>query len=124
MKKEFLGWRTVVFSVSDLTAAKQWYTEALGLAPYFDQPFYVGFSVAGYELGLAPTDKPITHGTNIDAYLGVADARSSYERLITLGAARRTEPQDVGEGIIVATVTDPFGNTLGVIENPHFMPET
>ena len=50
----FLGLRTVVYKVSDLGRAKAWYTKVLGIEPYFDEPFYVGFNVGGYELGLDP----------------------------------------------------------------------
>ncbi|MGB8472497.1 MAG: hypothetical protein WCE61_00275 [Candidatus Acidiferrum sp.] len=54
------------------------------------------------------------------AYWGVADASSALERLLSLGATARTDLQDVGDGIRVATVLDPFGNIFGLIENPHF----
>ena len=49
-----LGLRTAIYPVTDLDAAKRWYAEMLGQAPYFDQPFYVGFAVGGFELGLLP----------------------------------------------------------------------
>ena len=52
-----LGLRTVVYELYDLKAAKEWYTEALGFGPYFDEPFYVGFNVGGYELGLVPAEE-------------------------------------------------------------------
>ncbi len=120
MAQHFLGWRTVGFKVTDLESAKKWYTEALGFEPYFDQPFYVGYNVGGYELGLMPSDNEIVIGNNIEAYLGVEDAAASYSRLLALGASARSAPQDVGDSIIVATITDPFGNILGVIQNPHF----
>jgi catechol 2,3-dioxygenase-like lactoylglutathione lyase family enzyme len=120
MTQSFLGWRTVGFKVSDLAAAKQWYTQVLGFEPYFDQPFYVGYNVGGYELGLMPSEGELIHGNTIEAYLGVDDAASSYARLLELGATERAAPQDVGDGILVATVADPFGNILGIIQNPHF----
>jgi len=50
----FLGLRTVVYQAQDLGEAREWYTKVLGSRPYFDQPFYAGFSVGGYELGLVP----------------------------------------------------------------------
>jgi predicted enzyme related to lactoylglutathione lyase len=53
-------------------------------------------------------------------YWGVSDADAALKRLLSIGAAERINVQDVGEGIRVATVLDPFGNVLGVIENPHF----
>jgi predicted enzyme related to lactoylglutathione lyase len=121
----FLGLRTAIYQVSDIDRAKDWYTKVLGIAPYFDQPFYVGFSVAGYELGLQP-DAPADASTditpeNVVAYWGVADADTALAHLTGLGATAHGAVQDVGEGIRVATVRDPFGNVFGVIENPHFV---
>ncbi len=117
----FLGLRTVVYRVADLEKAKVWYSGVLGKQPYFDQPFYVGFNVGGYELGLVPDAKASTSrdSTGI-AYWGVNDAKSAYERLLKMGATAHEPIQDVGEGIIVGAVTDPFGNIFGVIYNPHF----
>lgn len=112
------GLRTVIYHVSDLGQAKMWYGHVLGFGPYFDEPFYVGFNVGGFELGLVPDGTPGPGGTV--AYWGVADAATAYERLLELGATAREPVQDVGGGIKVATVADPFGNTFGVIENPNF----
>jgi predicted enzyme related to lactoylglutathione lyase len=115
----FLGLRTAIYPVDDLAKAKAWYTKALGQEPYFDQPFYVGFNVGGHELGLDPDTSGLHRGDNAVAYWGVADCRKTYAALLKAGAKARSEPNDVGDGIVVATVTDPFGNTLGLIENPH-----
>lgn len=114
----FLGLRTAIYPVADLAAAKRWYEQVLGAAPYFDQPFYVGFSVGGFELGLLPDGKPGLAGAR--PLWGVADAEAAYRRLIELGATGVEGVTDVGEGIKVAAVKDPFGNRLGIIENPHF----
>ena len=117
----FQGLRTVVYHVSDLDKAKTWYTEMLGKGPYFDQPFYAGFNVGGYELGLDPDLTGVTAGTGgVGAYWGVSDCEAAYNRLLELGASAHGPVQEVGDGIRVATVTDPFGNVIGVIENPHF----
>ncbi len=118
--KPFHGLRTVIYSVNDLDTAKKWYASVLGFPPYFDQPFYVGFSVGGFELGLNPDMSGVTLGTNVIAYWGVSDAKATYKRLLELGAKKHQEVMDVGEGILVGTVLDPFGNVFGVIENPHF----
>lgn len=112
------GLRTVAYHVGDLAAAKAWYSRVLEREPYFDQPFYVGYEVGGFELGLVPDGKPGPGGTV--AYWGVPDAQAALRRLESLGATVREPVQDVGEGIKVATVADPFGNSFGVIENPHF----
>jgi predicted enzyme related to lactoylglutathione lyase len=117
----FQGLRTVVYHVNDLDRAKAWYSLALGIEPYFDQPFYVGFNVGGYELGLDPDMTGITIGTGgVGAYWGVSDCEAAFNRLLELGASAHSPVRDVGEGIRVAAVTDPFGNVIGIIENPHF----
>jgi predicted enzyme related to lactoylglutathione lyase len=115
------GLRTVIYHVTDLAKAKAWYSQVLEQEPYFDQPFYVGYSVGGFELGLVPDSSPGPGGTV--AYWGVPDAAAAIKRLETLGATIREPMQDVGEGIRVAAVADPFGNIFGVIENPHFSVE-
>jgi predicted enzyme related to lactoylglutathione lyase len=117
----FLGLRTATYRVDDIDKAKAWYSDVLGAKPYFDEPFYVGFNVAGYELGLHPG--PSSDGDKADgavAYWGVEDAAAAFARLLDLGATVHEAVQDVGQGIKVATVKDPFGNIFGVIENPHF----
>jgi len=113
----FLGLRTAIYGAKELARTKDWYTQALGKPPYFDQPFYVGFNVGGFELGLDPNASPATAAV---AYWGVDDARASFDRLIELGATAHHDVQEVGGGIKVASVRDPFGNILGIIENPHF----
>lgn len=113
-----LGLRTAIYPAPDLEQAKKWYSTLLGQAPYFDQPFYVGFSVGGFELGLVPDATPATAGPQ--PLWGVASADAAYARLIELGATPLDPVAEVGEGIKVASVTDPFGNRFGVIENPHF----
>lgn len=113
-----LGLRTVIYPAPDLAAAKDWYSKVLGQEPYFDEPFYVGFSVGGFELGLLPSAQPGTIGPQ--ALWGVANIESAYARLLELGASMLEPVAEVGEGIKVAAVKDPFGNRLGIIENPHF----
>lgn len=117
----FLGLYTAIYRVDDLDRAKQWYSEVLGVAPYFDQPYYVGFNVGGFELGLLPPEPGATTGAGgLAAYWGVASMKDTWVHLLGRGAEPVQSPQDVGEGILVAMVKDPFGNHLGVIENPHF----
>jgi predicted enzyme related to lactoylglutathione lyase len=117
----FNGLRTVIYHVGDLDRAKEWYGVVLGIRPYFDEPFYVGFDVGGFELGLQPDEPGAPRAsTGVVAYWGVDDADAAFGRLLELGATGHSGVQDVGDGIRVATVLDPYGNMLGVIENPHF----
>lgn len=116
-----LGLRTAIYPAPDLDAAKRWYSQVLGVEPYFDEPFYVGYNVGGFELGLLPDATPSTDGAQ--PLWGVADAQAAYARLVELGATPISAPKDVGEGILVADVRDPFGNRLGIIQNPHFDPK-
>jgi len=114
------GLRTVIYQVDDLEKAKEWYSSVLGFAPYFDEPFYVGFNVGGFELGLDPNGENIVKGNNAIAYWGVANIQTVYQKLQELGAESISEITGVGDGIEVATFKDPFGNSFGIIENPHF----
>jgi catechol 2,3-dioxygenase-like lactoylglutathione lyase family enzyme len=118
MKAGILGLRTAIYPAPDLERARAWYTEVLGIAPYFDEPFYVGFSVGGFELGLLPDGTPGVQG--VQALWGVSNADVEFGRLLQLGATAVEPVHDVGEGIRVASVKDPFGNLFSIIENPHF----
>ena len=85
-----LGLRTTIYKVSDMEKAKKWYTKVFQIAPYFDEPFYVGFNIAGYERGLQPEKEPIPlGGTKIESvisYWGVNEIEKEYQRFIALGA--------------------------------------
>jgi predicted enzyme related to lactoylglutathione lyase len=114
------GLRTVIYKVDDLDDAKAWYSALLGIEPYFDQPFYVGYNVGGYELGLDPDMTDSIRGTSPATYWGVADIAAAIENLRAKATEIVSDIQDVGSGIKVATIEDPFGNQIGLIENPHF----
>jgi predicted enzyme related to lactoylglutathione lyase len=113
-----LGLRTVIYPVPDLSAASAWYQQVFQTAPYFEQPFYIGFSIGGFELGLVPDGQPSRDGQVV--YWGTSDIESEVERVRTLGAHIVAPVTDVGDGIRVASLADPFGNVLGFIENPLF----
>jgi predicted enzyme related to lactoylglutathione lyase len=115
---QLLGLRTAIYRVTDLESAKAWYTQILGKAPYFDQPFYVGFEVGGYELGLIPIESG--EDCECQTYWGVEDAAAAFQQLLEAGASLYEAPNNVGDDIIVAMVKDPFGSLLGIIQNPHF----
>ena len=116
-----LGLRTAIYRTPDLAEGKRWYTKVLGFGPYFDQPFYVGYNVGGYELGLlSEREGPDSTQATVGVYWGVKDIESAHARLLELGAQPRTEVADVGDGIRTADVLDPWGNVFGIIQNPHF----
>jgi predicted enzyme related to lactoylglutathione lyase len=115
------GLRTVIYHVPDLPTAKAWYAASFGIEPYFDEPFYVGFNVGGFELGLDPDCSIVAPGAGgHTAYWGVADADEALAHFLRAGAAQVDAVREVGGGIRVALVADPFGNVIGLIENPHF----
>jgi predicted enzyme related to lactoylglutathione lyase len=115
------GIYTALYQVPDLNAAKDWYSRAFATQPYFDEPFYVGFDIGGCELGLLPEEGDARAGEGgVVAYWGVDDADAGVAHLLDTGAGRHSDVQEVGGGIRVAAVKDPFGNVIGVIENPNF----
>ena len=118
----FQGLRTVIYHVADMERAKAWYTELVGHPPYFAEPFYIGYNVGGYELGLHPLEGAAqTPGqATVVTYWGVEDIEATFARLIALGAVEHSPVTEVGDGIKVADLIDPFGNTIGIIYNPHF----
>jgi len=122
----FQGLRTVIYRIpaENIKQATDWYAKVLGKAPYFEESFYVGFNVGGFELGLDPSEGKVIRGDNIQAYWGVQNIQETLSLCLKLGATTDSEIREVGGNIKVATVRDPFGNLLGLIENPNFKIET
>ena len=120
MALTLLGLRTVIYPCSDLDAAKAWWTEVLGEGPYFDEPFYVGFNVADYELGLLPDGDP-EEGPLV--YWGVENMQQAFDEALEAGAGIHEAPSDVGDGIITGSVISPQGTVIGFIFNPHTLLE-
>lgn len=126
MESHFLGLRTCIYFVPDVAAATEWYAKILGFQPYFNTPYYVGFNVGGYELGLHPEREPasgkatVSKGETAEIYWGVDDIEAAFAHLLACGATAKAKPNHVGENIWVATVNDPWGNVIGIIKNPHF----
>jgi predicted enzyme related to lactoylglutathione lyase len=115
------GIGTVIYHVPDLDRAKAWYAAAFGQLPYFDQPFYVGFNIGGYELGLDPDPGSGQSGAGGSvAYWRVDAIDDAVRHFVRAGGTVASTVQDVGEGIKVAKVADPFGNIIGLLENPNF----
>lgn len=109
----FQGLRTVIYHVSDLKKAKEWYSKVLKAKPYFDQPFYVGFSVGGFELGLDPDREGITPGSSVVAYWGVPDAKAAFKRLLELGCRSTAPSRKSGTGSASARSRTRSGTSSG-----------
>ncbi len=119
--KNILGLRTTIYKVGDIDNAKEWYSKVFETKPYFDEPFYVGFNIGGYELGLQPEEEMTTEkGESVLSYWGVNDVEVAFNHFIKLGAVEHEKPQNVGGEIMVATVKDPWNNIIGFIYNPEF----
>jgi len=106
--------RLLVYSVKDLAKAKTLYGELLGVEPYADAPYYVGYKTGDVEIGLdpnGPSGGPI-------AYWEVTDIRARLRQLLEAGASADQDVKDVGGGLLIATVKDSDGNTLGLRQSP------
>jgi len=108
--------RTVINHVADLPAAKEWYTKATGIQPYFDEPFYAGFDINGFEPGLDPSLENISAGNHTETYWAVESAREAVDHFVALGATLVQDVTNVGGSIHTAIIADPFGNHIGFIE--------
>jgi predicted enzyme related to lactoylglutathione lyase len=111
-----LGIKTVLHPVSDLATAKAMYTALLGVPPQTDGSFYVGFDVEGQHIGLVPGGG--SQGmTSPVAFWHVPDIEAKLAEVTAAGATVKEPAHDVGGGRLVATVTDPDGNVLGLLQD-------
>ena len=110
------GVKTVLHPVSDLAAAKAVYTALLGLAPQTDGDYYVGYDAAGQHIGLVPGGGPQGMVSPV-AYWHVPDIEAKLAEVTAAGATVKEPTRDVGGGRLVATVTDPDGNVLGLLQD-------
>ncbi len=109
MKTPILGLRTVVYKVADLEVAKKWHTNAFEVEPYFDDAFYAGFNIGGYELGLLSEESmPKEKTESVFVYWGVNDVHKSFQKFIDSGAVLREEPISAGGDLMVASTKDPW----------------
>jgi predicted enzyme related to lactoylglutathione lyase len=107
--------RTVIYTAKDLITAKEWYIKATGQQPYFDEPFYVGFDINGFELGLDP-NAASGPGNQTVSYWAVDDTEAASKKLVAIGGTLIQPKTNVGGETYVAVVADPFGNHIGLIE--------
>jgi predicted enzyme related to lactoylglutathione lyase len=110
------GIKTVLHPVSDVAAAKPVYTALLGTEPSADAPYYVGYDTAGQHIGLVPGGGPQAMTAPV-AYWHVADIEAKIAEVTAAGATVKEPAHDVGGGRLVATVTDPDGNVLGLLQD-------
>jgi predicted enzyme related to lactoylglutathione lyase len=110
------GIKTVLHPVTDLAKAKAVYTALLGAPPTTDSPYYVGFEVAGQQIGLVPGGGPQKMASPV-AFWHVSDIQAKLAEVIAAGATVKEAPHDVGGGRLVATFADPDGNVLGLLQD-------
>ncbi|WP_351222713.1 VOC family protein [Streptomyces sp. NPDC002133] len=121
------GLTTISFWASDLDAARDWYTELLGLPPYFDKPGYIEFRIGDHQHELGIIDSryaPAGHTSDVGGsitYWHVDDLADTLKRLRSLGAKEHEAPKEHGPGFVTASVVDPFGNILGIMYNAHYL---
>jgi len=111
------GARTLLHPVSDVEKAKAVYAALLGTAPQTDDPYYVGFEVEGQHIGLVPGGGPQVMTSPV-AYWHVSDIEAKLAEVTAAGATVKDAVREVGGGRLVATVTDPDGNVLGLLQDP------
>lgn len=128
MNHTLRGITTVSYFAADHAAAKQWYIDFLGVEPYFERPGYVEFRLGDYqhELGIidsryVPGTESINGRAGVVVYWHVDDVDAVLKKAVSMGAQPLEAPQDRGQGFITATVVDPFGNILGLMNNPHYL---
>lgn len=104
--------KLIVYPTKDLEKAKPLFSEFLGVEPYVDGPYYVGYKLEDMEVGLDP------NGTSVISYIDVANIESSLKALLDVGATVHQEVKDVGGGMLIAHVKDASGSILGLRQQP------
>ncbi len=108
------GIKTIIYPVKDLALAKALFSKLLGIKPYADGPYYVGFRVGDQEIGLDPNG----HKQGMTGYYHVDDIKKSLQSLLDAGAQVQQEIKDVGGGRLTVSVKDADGNIIGLIQEP------
>jgi len=107
------GVKTIIYPVRDMAGATRRFRKLLGVEPYSDQPYYVGFKVADQDIGLVPNSPE----AGMTAFYHVADIKGSLQALVDAGSQTLREINDVGGGRLVASVKDPDGNIIGLVQD-------
>ena len=107
------GIKTVIYPVKDVPQAKTLFRKLLGVEPYADQPYYVGFKIGDQDIGLIPNG----HNAGMTAFYHVDDIKTSLQILLDAGAEIIQDIKDVGGGRLIASAKDKDGNIIGLIEN-------
>jgi predicted enzyme related to lactoylglutathione lyase len=108
------GMRTIIYPVKDIAKAKMRFSRLLGVEPYVDEPYYVGFRVGDQEIGLDPNG----HNQGLTPYWHVDDIKGTYQSLLAAGGQAQQEIKDVGGGKLIASLKDADGNIIGLIQSP------
>ena len=108
------GVQIVIYPVKDAAQAKAQFTELLGVEPYADTPYYIGYKVGGQDIGLDPQG----HQSGAVTYYKVGDIKGSFQKLLDAGAETVEEIRDVGAGRLVGSARDASGNLIGLFQDP------
>ena len=111
------GIRTFVYPVKDIAQAKTLYSKLLGVEPYMDEAYYVGFKIGDQDIGLDPNGHK-QGMTGLVGYYHVDDIKKNLQNLLDAGAQIQQEVKDVGGGKLIATVRDASDNIVGLIQLP------
>ena len=107
------GMQTIIYPVKDIAQARALFRALLGTDPYTDGPYYVGFRLGGQEIGLDPHG----HRQGMTGYWHIADIRATLQSLLDAGAQVIEDVKAVGPGRLTASVRDPNGNIIGLLQS-------
>jgi predicted enzyme related to lactoylglutathione lyase len=107
------GIKTIIYPVKDVMQTKTIFHKLLGVEPYSDEPYYVGFKVGDQDIGLVPNG----HNAGMTAFYHVDDIRNSLQILLDAGAEIIQDIKNVGGGRLIASVKDKDSNIIGLIQN-------
>lgn len=131
-KSTLRGLATISLFANDLQKAKKWYTEFLGIEPYYafpdnENPAYIEFRLGDFEHELEIIDKKYQPKQASDkpggvvAFWHVDDLKGTFDKLIGMGTTEYEKITERADGFVTASVIDPFGNILGIMYNPHYL---